>query len=120
MEARPTGPHGTLIWSGQLGRPRAELRRVGDRTVLTIGKRQITVRDDAVVRHRAGLLYQRLIIEHPGEPTFTHRYRLHWALQLAPLWETTYDRWSAEADDDGLGLVEVLGGTDDWVDPTDG
>lgn len=82
--------------------------------MLTIGDRRITLKPDAVVRHRSGLLGQRLTIEQPGEAAFTHRYRLPWAVQLAPLWEPTYDRWSAEADDPGLGLTELLGGTDDW------
>ncbi|WP_455753472.1 hypothetical protein [Streptomyces lavendulae] len=43
-----------------------------------------------------------------------HRYRLPWPLQLAPLWSAAHDRWSAEADDPGLELVTLLGGTDDW------
>ncbi|SBT94719.1 hypothetical protein GA0115233_110019 [Streptomyces sp. DI166] len=116
MSVEPRTSQGTLLWSGQLGRRRAELRRVGDRRVLTIGERHLVVRADAVVRHRGGLLGQRITIEQPGAATFTHRYRLPWVAQLAPLREASHDRWSAEADDPGLRLTELLGGTDDWRD----
>ncbi|WAZ19112.1 hypothetical protein STRCI_000140 [Streptomyces cinnabarinus] len=115
-EAQPGESDGAVLWSGQLGRRRATLRQVDGRRVLVIGDRRIIVRPEAAVRHRGGLLGQRLVIEQPGEATFTYRYRLPWALQLAPLWEATYDRWSAEADDPGLDLTELLGGTDDWLD----
>ncbi|GGT62820.1 hypothetical protein GCM10014713_65250 [Streptomyces purpureus] len=114
MEAEPVGSQGTLLWSGQLGRQRAELCQVGDRQMLIIGERRIVLKPDAVVQHRLGWLGQRLTIEQPGEASFTHRYRLPWASQLAPLWEATYDRWSAEADDPGLVLTELLGGIDGW------
>jgi hypothetical protein len=93
---------------------RAELCQAGDQRVLTIGDRRIELKSGVVVRHRSGLLGQRLTIEQPGEAPFTHRYRLPWTSQLAPLWEATYDRLSAEADDPGLDLTELLGGTDDW------
>lgn len=116
METEPGESQGTPLWSGQLGHLRAELRQAGGLRVLTIGDRRITLKPDAAVRHRSGLLGQRLTVEQPGEATFTHRYRLPWASQLAPLYEATYDRWSAEADDPGLGLTELLGGTDDWRD----
>ncbi|TLQ44947.1 hypothetical protein [Streptomyces marianii] len=39
---------------------------------------------------------------------------LPWPLQLAPFWEATYNDVSAEADDDGLVLAHLLGGTSDW------
>ncbi|MGV9453159.1 hypothetical protein [Streptomyces sp. NPDC003635] len=116
MEAEPIPSPGTLLWSGRLGRVRAELRRAGDRRVLTIGDRRIEVQPGAVVRHRSGLLGQRLTIEQPGEAPFTHRYRLPWPSRIAPLREATYDRWAAEADDPGLRLTELLGGSDDWQD----
>ncbi|MER5297363.1 hypothetical protein ABT382_35935 [Streptomyces pharetrae] len=92
----------------------AELCQVGDHQILTIGDRRIVLKPDAVVQHRNGWLGQRLTIAQPGEASFTHRYRLPWISQLAPLWEAAYDRWSAEADDPGLELTELLGGTDDW------
>lgn len=82
--------------------------------VLRIGDWSTVVTAQTEIRHRSGLLSRRIIVRQPGQPPFVHRYRLSGLLQVAPLWEATYDRWSAEADDPGLGLVELLGGTDDW------
>ncbi|MFG2329570.1 hypothetical protein ACGFMM_08085 [Streptomyces sp. NPDC048604] len=106
-----------VVWSGRLGRVPAEVRTTNGQRVLRIGRWSTVVDDRTEIRHRTGrfALSQRIIIRQPGRPPFVHRYRLPLLLQLAPYWEATYDRLSAEADDPGLGLVELLGGTDDWV-----
>ncbi|WP_432134987.1 MULTISPECIES: hypothetical protein [unclassified Streptomyces] len=108
-----------LIWSGVLGGTPARLDETDGRRVLTVGVRRTVIRPDTIVRHRGGVLFQRLTVSTPGEPGLTHRYRLPWLLQLAPFREATYDRWAAEADDPGLRLTELLGGTDDW-EPSSG
>ncbi|MFE9253683.1 hypothetical protein [Streptomyces sp. NPDC006879] len=103
-----------ILWSGQLGRLSAEVREVDGQRILRIGDWSTVVNAQTQIRHRSGLLSHRLIVCQPAQPSFVHRYRLPWLLQLAPAWEATYDRWSAEADDPGLALVELLSGTDDW------
>ncbi|MFF8613226.1 hypothetical protein [Streptomyces sp. NPDC015350] len=105
-----------ILWSGRLGRASAEVREADGRRVLRIGARSTVVDDRTRVVHRSGrfALSRRVVVLRPDQPVFTHRYRLPWRLTLAPYLEAGYDRWSAEADDPGLGLVEVLGGTDDW------
>ncbi|MET9400583.1 hypothetical protein [Kitasatospora sp. NPDC002965] len=108
-----TGP-GKLRWSGRLGRQPASLREVDGRHLLQIGDRSTLLDARTGVRHRSSLLSRRIIVHHPDRAPFVHRYRLPWMLQLAPLWETAYDRWSAAADDPGLTLIELLGGADDW------
>ncbi|WP_406858833.1 hypothetical protein ABZO31_00745 [Streptomyces sp. HUAS MG47] len=113
VEADETG----ILWSGRLGRVAAEVRRVDGRPVLRIGDWSTVVDERTEIRHRTGrfALSQSIEVRRPGEPVFVHRYRLRLLLQLAPYLEASYDRWSAEADDPGLELVELLGGTDDWV-----
>ncbi|GAA1413151.1 hypothetical protein ACFQZ4_48990 [Catellatospora coxensis] len=68
----------------------------------------------ATVRHRGSLRRRQLTIEQPDVATFTHRYRLPWRLVFLSLWDPTFDRFDAEADDPGLWLTARLGGTDDW------
>ncbi|MDI1462709.1 hypothetical protein QEZ54_17175 [Catellatospora sp. KI3] len=109
-----TDDQGTVLWSGRLGAASAELRQMGERRVLSIGDWRTEVHTVTRVRHRGRLRGQQLIIEQSDGSVFVHRYRLPWGLQLAPLWDTTYDRWTAEADDPGLCLTELLGGADDW------
>ncbi|MQS16781.1 hypothetical protein F7Q99_32485 [Streptomyces kaniharaensis] len=83
--------------------------------VLQIADRSVVVDARTEVRHRSDLLSRCITVRRPGRRPFVHRYRLPWMTQLAPLWEAAYDRWSAEADDPGLDLVALLGGTDDWT-----
>lgn len=84
------------------------------RRVLQIGDWSTTVTDQTEICHRSSLMSQRIIVREPGRPEFEFRYRLRILLQLIILWDITYDRWTAEEDDPGLILVELLGGTDDW------
>ncbi|GAA1945138.1 hypothetical protein [Kitasatospora viridis] len=107
---------GRVLWRGRLGKKDVEVREVDGRCTLRAGDRSTVLDDRSTVRHRQGLLRNRIIVERPGEPAFVYRYRLHWMAQVySPMFEGSYDRWSAEADDPGLGLVELLGGTDDWT-----
>lgn len=105
-------------WKGRLGRTPCSLVRADGRDLLTIGGWETVVGPTTAVRHKQHVLWMTLTVEQTGKDRFTHRYRLRWALQLAPFWETTYDDISAEADDDGLVLARFLGGTTDWHQET--
>ncbi|MGC0327024.1 hypothetical protein RKD23_000014 [Streptomyces sp. SAI-170] len=107
-----------VMWTGQLGKKSAELRRTGDRSVLTIGHRQAIIRSEARIWHLSGVR-PRIIIEHADEPSFIYRYRLSWVGIYALFLEACYDEWSALADDPGLDLVDHLGGYTDWRNPWD-
>ncbi|MGW2182156.1 hypothetical protein ACWCXX_29470 [Streptomyces sp. NPDC001732] len=105
-----------VLWSGSLGRVSAAVREVDGQRVLRIGDWPTVVDARTQIRHQSGRFApsQRIVVLQPGRPAFVHRHRLPRLLRLAPFREAAYDRWSAEAGDPGLELVEVLGGTDDW------
>ncbi|MFF7631575.1 hypothetical protein ACFZB9_00275 [Kitasatospora sp. NPDC008050] len=104
------------FWSGLLGRTPADLRSVDGRWVLRIGDWSTVLDEQSEVRHRTGFLRHRILVNHPDQAPFVHRYRLPWMSQLcAPMFEGSYDRLSAEADDPGLTLIDRVGGTDDWT-----
>ncbi|MFE6053053.1 hypothetical protein ACFQ6N_20025 [Kitasatospora sp. NPDC056446] len=108
------GAESRVVWSGRLGHLAVEVRETDGRRVLRIDDWSTVFDDRTGIHHHTGVLRHRLVVRRPGLPPVVFRYRLRWLLQLAPIWEATYDRWSAEADDPGLELVEILGGTDDW------
>ncbi|GAB7187361.1 hypothetical protein ATKI12_7192 [Kitasatospora sp. Ki12] len=103
---------------GRLGRLLAVEREVDGRLILRIDDWSTVVDEWTAVHHRTGPLRHRIVVRQPGRFPVEFRYRLRWAAQLAPLWEATHDLWSAEADDPGLDLVALLGGTDDRVRTT--
>ncbi|QKW22440.1 hypothetical protein HUT16_28185 [Kitasatospora sp. NA04385] len=115
MDAVESG-HTEAVQRYRLGRVTAEVREVDGRRVLRIGDWSTVVDDRTEIRHENGrfLLSQRIVVVQPGRPAFVHRYRLPWGKQLGPFWQVTYDYWDAEADDEGLPLVEFLGGTSNW------
>ncbi|MFF7993984.1 hypothetical protein ACFZDG_29870 [Kitasatospora xanthocidica] len=83
--------------------------------ILQIDDWSTVVDERTVVHHHTGVLRHRVVVRQPDRLPVEFRYRLRWAAQLAPVWEAAYDLWSAEADDPGLDLVTLLGGTDDWL-----
>ncbi|WP_327064743.1 hypothetical protein OG500_02790 [Kitasatospora sp. NBC_01250] len=107
-----------VVWSEQVGRELVEVRRTEGRCVLRIGGWSTVLNPETRVHHESKMITRRITVGDPGRPPFVYRYRLPWRGVLAPALEATYDRWSAEADDPGLRLVDYLGGTDDWVPRT--
>ncbi|MFD7730328.1 hypothetical protein ACFV6F_08090 [Kitasatospora phosalacinea] len=105
----------------QLGPVTAEVYRADGGWLLRIGEWSTLVDERTEVRHEDGrfLLSRRIVVVQPDRPAFVHRYRLSWGKTLAPFWQTTYDYWDAEDDDDGLVMVEFLGGTSGWRSPSD-
>ncbi|MFI8454949.1 hypothetical protein [Kitasatospora sp. NPDC085464] len=83
--------------------------------ILQVDDWSTVVDERTAVHHRTGLLHHRLVVQQPGRPLVEFRYRLPWPIRSAPFWAATYDLWAAEADDPGLDVVALLGGTDDWV-----
>ncbi|MFC7245564.1 hypothetical protein ACFQO7_24080 [Catellatospora aurea] len=109
-----TGTPETIVWADQLGGQLAELRQVGERRTLRIGDRQTVIGPDTTVRHRGSLRRRQLVVEQPDAVPFTYRYRVPWRLVFLSLYDPTFDRFDAEADDPGLVLTDLLGGTYDW------
>jgi hypothetical protein len=108
----------TIIWSEKVGREHVVLREADDHLVLQIGDWSTVLTHETWLHHETHTLTRTITIRQPGRDPFVYRYQPSWFALLVPALEATYDRWSAEADDPGLRLVGLLGGTDDWLPRT--
>ncbi|WP_188297415.1 hypothetical protein [Streptomyces sp. CBMA156] len=104
-----------VVWAGRLGRLLAVVREADGERTLHLDDWSTAVDERTGIHHEElGSLRRRLTVRRPDRQPVVFRYRLPWSVLVLRFLDVAHDQWAAEADDPGLLLVELLGGTDDW------